>query len=122
MNLSTFDNVCGAKQVWYNTLIKVQKGNMMSIAELMKAVEFVVDAGGNKKAVLVGWPVWEELLQQLDALEAQVGSGVETETSEPELSDAWAFDLCGIWDDPRSSEEIIKEIISARTPGREIVL
>ncbi len=30
--------------------------------------------------------------------------------------------LCGIWDDPRPAEEIIEEIVSARTPGREIVL
>lgn len=42
----------------------------MSIAELIEAVEFVVDAQGNKKAVLVDLAVWQEVLQLLaDALE-----------------------------------------------------
>lgn len=41
---------------------------------------------------------------------------------EPEPSDSWAFDLCGIWEDSRPAEQIVHDIISARTPGREITL
>jgi len=43
---------------------------------------------------------------------------------QPELppSDSWAFDLCGIWEDSRPAEQIVHDIISARTPGREISL
>ena len=40
----------------------------------------------------------------------------------PEPSDSWAFDLCGIWEDSRPAEQIVHDIISARTPGREITL
>ena len=40
----------------------------------------------------------------------------------PEPSDSWAFDLCGIWEDTRPAEQIVQDIISARTPGREITL
>ena len=42
--------------------------------------------------------------------------------SAPEPSDSWAFDLCGIWEDTRPAEQIVHDIISARTPGREISL
>ncbi|MEE4379055.1 MAG: hypothetical protein V2J55_16310 [Candidatus Competibacteraceae bacterium] len=30
--------------------------------------------------------------------------------------------LCGIWQDDRTAEEIIADIISARSPGRDVVL
>ena len=30
--------------------------------------------------------------------------------------------LCGIWQDDRTAEEIIEDIISARSPGRDVVL
>ena len=40
----------------------------------------------------------------------------------PEPSDSWAFDLCGIWEDSRPTEQIVHDIISARTPGRKITL
>ncbi len=46
----------------------------------------------------------------------------QTSQSLPDSYDDWAFNLCGIWDDPRPAEEIVDEIISARTSGREIVL
>ena len=41
---------------------------------------------------------------------------------QPELSGHWAFDLCGIWEDPRPAVEIADEIVAARTPGREVTL
>jgi hypothetical protein len=42
----------------------------MSLAELVESVEFVVDAQGNRKAVVVDLAVWKEVLQILaDTLE-----------------------------------------------------
>ncbi|MCS6962498.1 hypothetical protein [Thermoflexus sp.] len=38
----------------------------MGVAELLQAAEFVVDAHGNKKAVLLDYKVWEELLTLLE--------------------------------------------------------
>lgn len=38
----------------------------MTISELIKAVQFVVDAGGNKKAVLLDYAAWEKLLTLLE--------------------------------------------------------
>jgi len=39
------------------------------VAELMRAVQFVVDANGNKKAVVIDYAAWEELLTLLEDLE-----------------------------------------------------
>jgi hypothetical protein len=41
----------------------------MSIHEILQAAQFVVDAKGNKKAVLVDYSLWEELLTLLEDLE-----------------------------------------------------
>ena len=41
----------------------------MSIAELMRAAQFLVDADGNRKAVVIDYAVWEELLALLEELE-----------------------------------------------------
>lgn len=41
----------------------------MSIHELLQAAQFVVDAKGNKKAVLFDYSLWEELLTLLEDLE-----------------------------------------------------
>ena len=41
----------------------------MSIAELVQKARFVVDANGKKKAVVVDFAVWEELLTLLEDLE-----------------------------------------------------
>jgi hypothetical protein len=41
----------------------------MSVVELVKQARFVVDADGNRKAVVVDWTVWEELLTLLEDLE-----------------------------------------------------
>jgi hypothetical protein len=41
----------------------------MSTADLLRSVQFLVDANGNKKAVVLDYPVWEELLTQLEDLE-----------------------------------------------------
>ena len=42
---------------------------MMLIAELLQSAQFVVDAGGNKKAVVLDYSIWEELLTLLEDLE-----------------------------------------------------
>jgi PHD/YefM family antitoxin component YafN of YafNO toxin-antitoxin module len=42
---------------------------MMSVTEILQNVQFVVDAAGNKKAVLLDYSLWEELLTQLEDLE-----------------------------------------------------
>jgi hypothetical protein len=41
----------------------------MSVTEILQNIQFVVDAGGNKKAVLLDYSLWEELLTQLEDLE-----------------------------------------------------
>lgn len=38
----------------------------MSVVELLQNVQVLVDASGNKKAVLLDYQVWEELLVQLE--------------------------------------------------------
>lgn len=41
----------------------------MSTIEKLQTAEFVVDAQGNKRAVLLDYKVWEELLTLLEDLE-----------------------------------------------------
>jgi hypothetical protein len=41
----------------------------MSIQELLQAAQFVIDAQGNKKAVVLDYSLWEELLTLLEDLE-----------------------------------------------------
>jgi hypothetical protein len=41
----------------------------MSLAELLTSVEFLVDTDGKKKAAVLEWPIWEELLTLLEDLE-----------------------------------------------------
>jgi hypothetical protein len=41
----------------------------MSVDELLQAARFLVDAEGNKKAVVVDYALWEELLTLLEDLE-----------------------------------------------------
>jgi hypothetical protein len=41
----------------------------MSITELVASAQFVVDAEGNRKAVVLDLPIWEELLNLLDELD-----------------------------------------------------
>lgn len=38
----------------------------MSVTELLQTARFVVDADGNKKAVMVDYDIWEELLSILE--------------------------------------------------------
>jgi hypothetical protein len=38
----------------------------MSVTELLQTARFVVDAEGNKKAVMVDYDIWEELLSILE--------------------------------------------------------
>lgn len=41
----------------------------MTIAEILNAVHYVVDEQGNRKAVQVDLPLWEELITLLEDLE-----------------------------------------------------
>jgi hypothetical protein len=41
----------------------------MSVDELVQTAQFLVDAEGNKKAVVVDYALWEELLTLLEDLE-----------------------------------------------------
>jgi hypothetical protein len=41
----------------------------MSVTELLQAVEFLVDNDGNKKAAVLDYTVWEELLTLLEDME-----------------------------------------------------
>jgi hypothetical protein len=41
----------------------------MSITELLQSAQFVVDAEGNRKAVMVDYAVWEEFVAMLEDLE-----------------------------------------------------
>lgn len=41
----------------------------MSLTELVKSVEFVIDAAGNKKAVQLDFAVWQALLIWLEEME-----------------------------------------------------
>jgi len=41
----------------------------MSVTELLQAAQFLVDANGNKKAVMLDFAIWEELLTLLEDLE-----------------------------------------------------
>jgi len=54
----------------------------MSIHEILQAAQFVVDAKGNKKAVLVDYSLWEELfVGRSPRLERASLGGSETETT-----------------------------------------
>lgn len=41
----------------------------MNVVELLRNVEFLVDASENKKAVLLDYKVWEKLLTELEDIE-----------------------------------------------------
>ena len=41
----------------------------MSVTELLQSAQFVVDAQGNRKAVMVDYAVWEEFVAMLEDLE-----------------------------------------------------
>jgi hypothetical protein len=80
---------------------------------LLENLEIVVDDTGQNKSVQLPWSVWETLFDYVRRTEENaLATGEETE----------ATGLCGIWDDPRPADEIVKEIISARSPSREINL
>jgi len=38
----------------------------MNIVDMLRTAEFVVDAQGNKKAILLDYKIWEELLTLLE--------------------------------------------------------
>ena len=64
----------------------------MTTTELLNSVQFITDADGNKKAVIVDLPIWEEIaaaLEKLDALES-VKSPIERDWDTPKEDTAWA--------------------------------
>ncbi len=82
----------------------------MSVTEAMKAAQFVVDAEGNQKAVVLEFTIWQDILQAL------------TRLSELEAQPSWKQRLerllARVWDrvdrDPISEEEISAEVERAR--------
>jgi hypothetical protein len=42
---------------------------IMNVIELLQKIQFLVDANGNKKAVVMDYEIWEALLTQLEDLE-----------------------------------------------------
>ena len=61
----------------------------------------------------------------IDELYAVVKRFLQTKaqnSDEPHDASARTSGLCGIWQDDRTAEEIIDDIISARSPGRDVVL
>jgi hypothetical protein len=83
----------------------------MSVAELMNSVQYLIDANGDKKAVVLELPVWEEIVTVLERTETRDTSVeaaqdadrkrrnqlalklLETRSAEPDEADqAW-------WDD-----------------------
>lgn len=85
-------------------------GKFMSVTEAMKAAQFVVDAEGNQKAVVLEFTIWQDILQAL------------TRLSELEAQPSWKQRLerllARVWDrvdrDPISEEEISAEVERAR--------
>ena len=53
----------------------------MSVVELIKSAQFVVDSAGNRKAVQLDLTVWEELISLLEDLE-----------DAQELTELWQLD------------------------------
>ena len=58
----------------------------MKVREMLKTAEFVVDAQGNKKAVLLDYEVWEALLTLLEDWEDAEEIRRLREADEPTLS------------------------------------
>ena len=53
---------------------------MMLITELLQSAQFVVDADANKKAVVLDYTIWEELLTLLEDLIFFIVAQVRKET------------------------------------------
>jgi hypothetical protein len=61
----------------------------------------------------------------IDELYEVVQRFLQTKTHKPDRThkgSATTSGLCGIWQDDRTAEEIIEDIISARSPGRDVLL
>ncbi len=52
----------------------------------------------------------------------ELPDGMKVEIIIPDLVQAPSSGLCGIWDDDRPVENIVEEIISTRSMGRDITL
>ena len=57
----------------------------MSVAELLGNPQFVVDASGDKKSVVLDYAVWQELLAMLEDLEDAEEIGRLRETAEERI-------------------------------------
>jgi len=52
-----------------NAVIAAEWKLKMQVLEQLQTVQFLVDADGNKRAVVLEYPIWEELLTLLEDLE-----------------------------------------------------
>jgi hypothetical protein len=52
----------------------------------------------------------------------QLPDGIEVEIRVPDEAITQGSGLCGIWKDSRKAKEIVEEIISSRTLGRDTTL
>ena len=52
----------------------------------------------------------------------QLPDGIEVEIRVPDEAITQSSGLCGIWKDSRETKEIVEEIISSRTLGRDTTL
>lgn len=64
----------------------------MSITELVKSAQFMVDADGTKKAVVLDMAVWEELLTLLDDLTdtVEAAEAYEEYRRDPSTARPWS--------------------------------
>jgi hypothetical protein len=64
----------------------------MSITDLVKSAQFMVDADGTKKAVVLDMAVWEELLILLDDLSdtTEAAAAYEEYRHDPSTARPWA--------------------------------
>ena len=65
-------------------------------------------------------PYWAELKDlsndvKIELISLLSGSMVHTEKPDENLSVGWASRFCGVWEDTRSTEEIVEEIRCNRT-------
>ena len=64
----------------------------MSITELVKSAQFMIDADGTKKAVVLDMAVWEELLTLLDYLTdtVEAAEAYEEYRRDPSTARPWS--------------------------------
>ncbi len=69
----------------------------MSVSELLQSVQSVVDTGGVKKAVLVDFEVWEEVVTLLEDLED--AEEIQQARQEDDELIPWEGCISSLWQD-----------------------